>query len=142
MRCRVQVQTPDAFVNAGVPFATAAVDGLWRADLQDFVHGAMAWMVGLVGWRSEYGATVTGHADRVAMEGMHWLRAQVKTDPVGHNRSVCKTSVSHLSTEEDPDSRFHGIGAVDSRHYDMQSQMFVQQVCSSPHDLGVLPFFV
>jgi hypothetical protein len=39
---RAQVATPDPFFNAGIPTATAAVDGLWREASQTFVHGAVA----------------------------------------------------------------------------------------------------
>ena len=77
---RVQVATPDPHINAGIPMAAAAVDGLWRESVQTFVHGAMAWDVPLVGWRSEYGATVFGQPERVALEGARMVKSQVQPE--------------------------------------------------------------
>lgn len=36
---RVVVETPDAFMNAGIPCAGAAIDGLWRDQPPVYVHG-------------------------------------------------------------------------------------------------------
>lgn len=88
----------------------------------------MAWDVPLIGWRSEYGGTIWGHPDRVAMEGLYWLSKQAKHDPPGHNRSICKADASKHLASQDPDSRFYGVGSINSHHYDMQSQMFEQQI--------------
>ena len=46
-----------------------AVDGLYRDSPGGFAHGAMAWDMVLVGWRSEYGATALGWEELVASEG-------------------------------------------------------------------------
>ena len=128
IRLRVQLDTPDAYINAGIPCAGAAVDGLWRDSPPVYVHGAMAWDVPLLGWRSEYGGTIWGQPERVAQEGAYWLARQSTADPPGHNRSACKADSSkHLATQ-DPDSRFYGVGSISTRHYDMQSQFFEQQV--------------
>jgi hypothetical protein len=41
-------------------------------------HGAMAWDVALVGWRSEYGGTVYGWEEEVAAEGLYGARFRYK----------------------------------------------------------------
>jgi len=54
---RIHVESSDLHLNAAASIAAAAVDGLYRTAPSVFVHGAMAWDVPLVGWRSEYGGT-------------------------------------------------------------------------------------
>ena len=115
---RVQVVTPDPHVNAGIPMAGAAVDGLWRDSAQTFVHGAMAWDLPLVGWRSEYGGTIFGQVDRVAMEGARMVKSQVQPDDPNRNGTDnikftrCNADPARLLTEEAQESRFYGVGRV------------------------------
>ena len=138
---RVQVSTPDPYFNAGIPMAAAAVDGLWREATQTFVHGAMAWDLPLVGWRSEYGGTIFGQTERVAMEGARMLASQVQPDDPNRNGTDninftrCNADPLRLLTEESQTSRFYGVGRVmppgsagAQGMYDMQSQMFTQQI--------------
>ena len=138
---RVQVQTPDAYINAGTACAAAAVDGLWRDDTHTFVHGAMAWDYPLVGWRSEYGGTIFGQTERVAAEGVRMVANQVKQDDPNRNGTdninftICNADPAHLLTGESQASRFYGVGRVmppgsvgNQGMYDMQSQMFTQQI--------------
>jgi hypothetical protein len=141
MAKRVQVVTPDPHINSGIPMAAAAVDGLWREATQTFVHGAMAWDVPLVGWRSEYGGTIFGQVDRVALEGARMVKSQVKQDDHFRNGTsninftVCNADPTRKLTEESQTSRFYGVGRVmppgsagSQGMYDMQSQMFTQQI--------------
>ena len=53
-----------------------AVDGLFRDAPGAFVHGAMAWDVLFVGWRSQYGATVLGKPELVASQGNYFFGKQ------------------------------------------------------------------
>ena len=98
--------------------AAAAVDGLWRDGAQTFVHGAMAWDLPLVGWRSEYGGTIFGQVDRVAMEGARMLKSQVQPDDPNRNGTDnikftrCNADPARLLTEEAQESRFYGVGRV------------------------------
>lgn len=50
---RAHSTTPSAMLDAGLAAAAAAVDGLFRNAPPVYVHGAMAWDVALVGWRSQ-----------------------------------------------------------------------------------------
>lgn len=138
---RVQVVTEDPYFTAAIPMAAAAVDGLWRDGPQTFVHGAMAWDIPLVGWRSEYGGTIFGQSERVAMEGARMVASQVQQDDPNRNGSdninftFCNADPTRLLTEESQTSRFYGVGRVmppgsagSQGMYDMQSQMFTQQI--------------
>ena len=58
----------------------------------------------------------------------YWLSRQLQHDPPGHNRSQCKADASKHLAAQDPDSRFNGVGKIPNKHYDMQSQMFEQQI--------------
>ena len=69
LAARVVSSTPDAELDAGITSTAAALDGLYRDAPPVFLHGAMAWSVALVGWRSEYGATCWGWEQEVAAEG-------------------------------------------------------------------------
>ena len=123
---RVATSTPDAHLDVGVSVASAAIDGLFRQAPPVFLHGAMAWDVALVGWRSEYGGTLWGWEEEVAAEGRYWFAKQVQT--TGANVH-CKADPGRLLTVQAPDSRFYGKGRIKGGGmYDMQSQMFDQQV--------------
>ena len=91
----------------------------------------MAWDVALVGWRSQYGATVFGWHDNVQAEGVYMFGNQVKEVENG-TQAVCKTDPGRMMTQEAHDSRFYGKGRVKGGDgmYDMQSQMFDQQIHS------------
>jgi hypothetical protein len=53
LAARITMTTGDALLDAAASVAGASVDGLWRLNPPVFVHGAMAWDVVYVGWRSE-----------------------------------------------------------------------------------------
>ena len=74
---RTRATTPDPLVNAAVQALGLAVDGLYRDAPGAFVHGAMAWDVLFVGWRSQYGATVLGKPELVASQGNYFFGKQV-----------------------------------------------------------------
>lgn len=125
---RLQAKTPDQHFNVGVSVAGAAVDGLYRGSPPVFLHGAMAWDVALVGWRSQYGGTVLGWEEEVAAEGRHFFKSQVQES--SPQSAVCRSDPAKLLTQEAHDSRFYGKGRVKGGDgmYDMQSQMFDQQI--------------
>lgn len=80
-----------------------------------------------VGWRSEYGGTVYGRSNLVAGEGTFFFGQQTQVS----QSQTCESDPSKLLTQEAPTSRFYGRGHVApfSGMYDMQTQMFDQQVC-------------
>jgi hypothetical protein len=85
MGSRVVSETPSVFLDAGMSAAAAAIDGLFRDSPPVYLHGAMAWDVALVGWRSQYGATCWGWTENVAAEG----RCVVRTLHCGFCSRAC-----------------------------------------------------
>ena len=122
----VIAQTPFPLIDAAVAAMGPAIDGLFRDNPGIFVHGAMAWDVPYVGWRSEYGGTVYGRSDLVADEGLFFFDRQTNVSVL----ETCDSDPTKLLTQESPNSRFYGRGHIApfSGMYDMQSQMFDQQV--------------
>lgn len=120
------ITVPDPLVQAAFRSMSTAVDGLFRDNPGVFVHGAMAWDVPYVGWRSEYGGTVFGRNDLVASEGTYFFGQQVQES----NNTVCLSDPNKWYTSESPSSRFYGSGHIptDAGMYDMQTQMFDQQI--------------
>ena len=121
--------TPDSLIDAALRAAGPAVDGLFRDSWGCFVHGAMAWDVLYVGWRSEYGATCLGWRDLVESEGRFFLSHQ---DNSSDSKASCLSDAAHLLTVEAPSSRFYGRGKITEAAgmYDMQTQFFDQQIHS------------
>ena len=100
--------SPSSLIDAAVASMGLAIDGLWRASPSVFVHGAMAWDVGYLGWRSEYGATLFGSPEKVAAEGAYFMAAQNRA-PSG---LVSKSDATKLLTQEASSSWFYGQGKI------------------------------
>jgi hypothetical protein len=77
LAARVLSSTPSPFLDGALGATAAAIDGLYRSAPTVYLHGAMAWDVPLVGWRSEYGATCWGWTENVAAEGRYFFANQV-----------------------------------------------------------------
>jgi hypothetical protein len=119
---RLYLQTPDARFNAEAAMIAGAIDGAWYG--QTFHHGAMAWNVALLGWRTTIGSTMLGWHDRAQMMSDHYTALQITSTA---------NSSSNLDTGRKlvlpaADSIFYGRGHIsqDSGMYDMQSQFFDQ----------------
>lgn len=126
MAKRVASATVMAFLDAALGATAAAIDGLYRTSPPVYLHGAMAWDVALVGWRSQYGATCWGWTENVAAQGSYFFGNQVTES----NWTECSSDPSRKLTVAAPHSRFYGKGRVHPGDgmYDMQSQMFDQQI--------------
>ena len=124
LAARVQVDTPDARLNAAAAAAAAAIDGVWYPPV--FVHGGMMWNQRFPGWRTVYGGTVYGWHERVRAQAEHYLATQETKDL---KRSF-RADPASLLTEAAPDSRFYGRGRIlkDQKFYNMQSQFFEQLI--------------
>lgn len=59
---RVQVETPDPYLNTLGGTIAVAADAVWEAPA--FLHGAVAWRMWLNGWRGAYAANDLGWHDR------------------------------------------------------------------------------
>lgn len=105
------------------------MDGLWRDDPPVFLHGAMAWDVALVGWRSGFGGTALGWHERVAQGRYIHVRSSIQNAP-SRKHGTCAADPKHRLCLAAQNSRLHGKGRVHTGDgmYDMQSQMFDQQI--------------
>lgn len=59
---RIDVRTPDSFLNTLGGALSVAADAIWEDP--SFMHGAVAWRMRLPGWRGAYTADVLGWHDR------------------------------------------------------------------------------
>ncbi len=59
---RIDVRTPDSFLNTLGGALSMAADAIWEDP--SFMHGAVAWRMRLPGWRGAYTADVLGWHDR------------------------------------------------------------------------------
>jgi hypothetical protein len=121
---RLDVQTPDPYINAAAGAVAHAIDGVWYPP--SFVHGAMLWNSRYPGWRTTYGATVAGWHDRILAQARYYLRSQV-TDA---KRTSFASDPKVLLTAAAPDSRYYGKGRItqDQAFYNMQTQLFAQLI--------------
>jgi len=109
--------TPDACLNATAPALAIAAEAIWDPKQGCVMHGAVAWRVGLVGWRGPYVFDVIGQHDRTRENLRHWLRRQ-NVSPV--------TTGSPATGPFDPGERLarkegmlHSNGDLSGNHYDM-----------------------
>lgn len=121
---RLQIVTPDKYLNAMAEASLSAVDGTWYPPV--FVHGCMQWNRALPGWRTMFGGIAYGWHNRVLEEAKHYIQYQT----VSSNYKEAKADSTHLYTIQSSDSRFYGAGRIqkDQDFYDMQSQFFDQLV--------------
>jgi len=74
---RLEVRTPDPYLDAVVAEQNLALDRAWHEVTM--MHGVFSWHVALAGWRSLYGNTVLGWHDRVQAHARSFFDVQVKT---------------------------------------------------------------
>ena len=124
---RLQIETPDARVDAAAALAVAGVDGMWYG--QKFVHGSMSWNSAYLGWRTTIGGTMLGWPDRVKTSVDTYLATQItESDKTSGEAMGVFHGQDYLLTKPGPNSRFYGKGYVagDQTFYEMQTQYFDQ----------------
>lgn len=78
---RIQLQTPDPYINTlGGVLATAA-DAIWEDP--SYLHGAVAWRIRLPGWRGAYAADMLGWHDRARTHLNAYAKSQIITPESG-----------------------------------------------------------
>ncbi|MCB0576704.1 MAG: hypothetical protein KDC61_19250, partial [Saprospiraceae bacterium] len=78
---RVQLETPDPFVNPVGGALAAAADAIYEAP--SFLHGAVAWRMRLNGWRGAYVADPLGWHDRAKAHFKAYALSQLATPESG-----------------------------------------------------------
>lgn len=119
---RLQINTPDKYLDAVAESSVAATDGVWIPPV--FVHSGMQWKNPYPGWRTIFGATMYGWHDRVMEQAKYYIGYQIKES----DKKIPKADPKLLLTGQDADSRFYGAGRInkDQAFYNMQTQFFDQ----------------
>jgi hypothetical protein len=121
---RVVVDTPDAWLDAGVGASSIVVDACYRDGI--YTHSGMRWATALLGWRTVYGGTVFGWHDLVKDDAKLFIDSQITNDP---DKTQPVADPKTRLTSQAPNSMMFGKGRIDAHdphHYDMQSQFFDQ----------------
>jgi hypothetical protein len=120
---RIDVQTPDEYINTLGGALSIAADAIWEEP--SFMHGAIAWRMRLPAWRGPYAADPLGWHDRARMHFSSYALSQVTKIPAG---PVVFDSVLHNARQQEKMgtamfsngyiSRNPG-GDIRPHHYDM-----------------------
>jgi hypothetical protein len=78
---RVQVHTPDPFMNTIGGALSIASDGIWETP--SYMHGAVGWRMRLNGWRGAYTADPLGWHDRARTHFAAYAKSQVMSPENG-----------------------------------------------------------
>lgn len=130
---RVQLQTPDPYLQPYGGALAVAADAIWEAP--SYIHGAVAWRIHLNGWRGAYVADPLGWHDRANRHFESYAKAQYtepETGPVmadtalhlarqAEKRGTSLFSSGYISRNPNQQSSPH--------HYDM-NLVFIDQLLS------------
>ena len=111
---RVEVETPDPFINAAASALCIAADAVWDDKQQCFMHGAVAWRTRLLGWRGQYAGDALGWHDRTAAHFAGFAKQQITT-PIP-DKIPPPDENSNLARSE---AALHSNGDLSKNHYDM-----------------------
>ncbi|WP_345953805.1 DUF4450 domain-containing protein [Mucilaginibacter sp. PAMB04168] len=78
---RVQLHTPDAYINTLGSALAVAGDAIWENP--SYMHGAVAWRMRLPAWRGAYVADLLGWHDRASQHFNSYALSQVTTPESG-----------------------------------------------------------
>lgn len=76
---RIQIETPDPYINPIGGALVMAADGIW--DGKSWLHGAIGWRMPLTGWRAAYTGDFLGWHDRARHHFDAYAASQVTTVP-------------------------------------------------------------
>ncbi|WP_018475368.1 DUF4450 domain-containing protein [Echinicola pacifica] len=129
---RVQVRTPDPYINTVAGALCIAADAIY--DAPAYVHGAVAWRMPLPGWRGAYVANDLGWHDRAKVHFDGYLASQYLA-PGGSRNDP--DSTRHLARQmEQTGKSIFNEGYISRRpgapsaphHYDMNQVFFDQLI--------------
>lgn len=81
LAARIQLQTPDAYINTLGGALSMAADGIW--EYPTYLHGAVAWRMRLNAWRGAYVADPLGWHDRAKAHFDSYALSQLTTPEIG-----------------------------------------------------------
>ncbi|MGI4863018.1 MAG: DUF4450 domain-containing protein [Janthinobacterium lividum] len=91
---RVQVSTPDPYINTLGGALAVAADAIWEAP--SYMHGAVAWRIRLNGWRGPYVADPLGWHDRATEHFRAYAKSQLTSPASG---PVVPDTALHLARQ-------------------------------------------
>ncbi|RZK52368.1 MAG: DUF4450 domain-containing protein, partial [Hymenobacter sp.] len=91
---RVQVSTPDSYLNTLGGALAVAADAIWEAP--SYLHGAVAWRIRLNGWRGPYAADPLGWHDRASQHFRSYAQSQLTSPATG---PVVPDTALHLARQ-------------------------------------------
>lgn len=91
---RVQVQTPDPYINTIGGALAVAGDAIWEEP--SYLHGAVGWRMRLNGWRGPYTGDALGWHDRAKMHFKSYALSQVTSPASG---PVVADTALHLARQ-------------------------------------------
>jgi hypothetical protein len=130
---RVQLNTPDPWINTLGGALSMAADGIWESPT--YMHGAIAWRMRLPAWRGAYTADLLGWHDRAKTHFSSYALSQV-ADPL--TGPVVADTALHLARQQEKmgTAMFSSgyicrnpNGDLRPHHYDM-NLVFIDQLLS------------
>lgn len=131
LAARVQVNTPDPYINTLGGALSVAADAIW--DNPTYMHGAVAWRMRLPAWRGAYTADPLGWHDRARTHFSSYARSQLTSPPTG---PVVADTALHLARHQEKigTAMFSSgyicrnpNGDIRPHHYDM-NLVFIDQL--------------
>ncbi len=121
---RVEVKTPDPYINTFGGTLSVAADGIWESP--SYMHGAVAWRMRLPAWRGPYVADPLGWHDRAWSHFSSYALSQLTEPETG---PVVADTALHLARQQEKIGtsmfssgyimRNPGGGKPVAHHYDM-----------------------
>jgi hypothetical protein len=114
LRDRVEVHTPDPYIDAAAGALNIAADAVWDEPQQVVMHGAIAWRARLLGWRGPYAMDALGWHERARRHFEYWATRQ-NTAAVPDSLPPAEDA-THLARNP---AALHSNGDLSNSHYDM-----------------------
>ncbi|WP_295117837.1 DUF4450 domain-containing protein [uncultured Chitinophaga sp.] len=140
---RVQLKTPDPYLNTLGGALSVAADGIWEDPT--YLHGAVAWRMRLNAWRGAYVADPLGWHDRARKHFSSYALSQITTPPV--TGVVADTALNLARQQEKVGNALFSEGYIcrnpngdiRAHHYDM-NLVFIDQLLNHFNWTGDLTY--
>ena len=122
---RLQILTPDPYINSLGANLAAAADGIWDGDT--YQHGAIGWRMPLAGWRGAYTGDFLGWHDRARNHFNAYAASQVTNVPPIYEHPAQDSTLALARAEKRWGTQMYSNGYIcrnprkndTMHHYDM-----------------------
>ncbi|WP_022826167.1 DUF4450 domain-containing protein [Hymenobacter norwichensis] len=140
---RIQVTTPDPYINTLGGALGVAADAIWQEP--GYLHGAIAWRMPLNGWRGAYTADPLGWHDRAQTHFRAYAKSQLTSPAAGP--VVMDTALNLARSQEKLGTSVYSSGYISRNpggdfrphHYDM-NLVFIDELLRHFNWTGDLAF--